>query len=140
MKNFFALVSGLLFGAGLAVSGMTNTEKVLGFLDISGDWVPDLAFVMGGAVLTTTLGYFLLFKFAKRPLFNVDFSLPLSKAIDAPLILGAGIFGVGWGLYGYCPGPALASVIYFSSTTYIFIAALVLGMMLTHLLQKRIKF
>lgn len=137
MKNLSALISGLVFGLGLAISGMTDTAKVIGFLDFGGNWVPDLAFVMGAAVLTATIGFRLVFGKMSEPLFNRNFSLPLSKSLDRPLILGASIFGIGWGLYGYCPGPALASIIYFSPTTFLFLVAMIAGMLFVHVVSKR---
>ncbi len=109
MRNVIALLCGLVFGVGLAVSGMTDTAKVLGFLDVSGHWVPDLAFVMGGAVCVTLLAFPLVLRRAK-PLLSASFSLPLNKAIDGRLLGGAAIFGIGWGIYGYCPGPAICCI------------------------------
>jgi hypothetical protein len=137
MKNISALAAGLLFGVGLAVSGMTDTAKVIGFLDITGKWVPDLAFVMGAAVLTTMLGFRVVFGKSRKPLFGENFSLPLNKTLDRPLILGASIFGIGWGLYGYCPGPAIASIVYLSPVTLIFLIAMSVGMALVHFALKR---
>ncbi|MFZ2507348.1 MAG: DUF6691 family protein, partial [Steroidobacteraceae bacterium] len=102
-----ALVSGLLFGLGLAISGMTDRFVVLGFLDLAGDFNPQLAFVLAGAVTVTTLAFRFVLK-SPRPLLAKQFRLPTAIAVDRPLLLGSAIFGIGWGLIGYCPGPALA--------------------------------
>jgi uncharacterized membrane protein YedE/YeeE len=127
MKALAALLCGLLFGVGLALSGMTDTAKVLGFLDIFGNWVPDLAFVMGGAVAVTSLLFTLVLR-RGRPLFADAFSLPASRLIDGRLLGGAAIFGIGWGLYGYCPGPGLTAMVYGHSGPFVFVAAMLVGM------------
>ena len=129
MKQWPALITGLLFGAGLALSGMTDPAKVLGFLDIAGDWIPDLAFVMGGA-LVVTLGATPLVLGRARPLLADAFRLPINKTVDAQLLIGGVIFGIGWGLWGYCPGPAMASLAYGEPTTLMFVAAMLVGMWL----------
>ncbi len=103
------LVAGTVFGAGLVISGMTLPEKVRGFLDFTGAWDPTLAFVMGSAVLVHAVAY-VLAKRRRAPLFAASFQLPTRRDIDGKLLLGAAIFGIGWGLGGYCPGPALASL------------------------------
>jgi uncharacterized membrane protein YedE/YeeE len=129
MKGLVALLCGTVFGVGLALSGMTDTAKVLGFLDLFGDWVPDLAFVMGGAVCVTLIA----FRFVLRrpgPIIGQTFSLPGENAIDSRLLTGAVVFGVGWGVYGYCPGPALSALVYLESSTFIFVAAMLAGMAL----------
>lgn len=129
MNNLTALICGLLFGIGLAMSGMTDTAKIQGFLDIFGTWVPDLAFVMGGAVLVTaTLTPFVLKR--SKPLFSPQFHLPGKVSIDRSLLLGALFFGLGWGLYGYCPGPAIAALTYLEWETVVFVAAMLCGMLL----------
>jgi len=128
MKNLAALACGILFGLGLALSGMTDTQKVISFLDIFGQWAPDLAFVMGGAVLVTIIGYRIVLK-SDRPLFDKDFHLPTRTIVDNRLIVGAIIFGTGWGLYGYCPGPAIASLTYLNLNSFIFLAAMLCGML-----------
>ena len=101
-------VSGLLFGLGLAVSGMVNPAKVLNFLDLAGQWDPSLAFVMGGALVTTFFGYRLVLK-RDHPVFESSFQLPTRTDLDARLIGGAALFGIGWGLAGVCPGPVLVA-------------------------------
>lgn len=109
MKLTIALIAGLVFGLGLSLGGMTQPAVVLGFLDLFGAWDPRLMFVMAGAVLTTAIGYRLVFR-RGRPLFESDFQLPMTKRFDARLIVGSALFGTGWGIAGYCPGPALASL------------------------------
>jgi hypothetical protein len=104
-----ALAAGLLFGAGLVVGGMTSPDKVRGFLDVTGAWDPTLVFVMGGAVLLHTVAYWLV-KGRTSPVLADAFQIPSRKDIDAKLLLGAAIFGLGWGVGGYCPGPAITSL------------------------------
>ncbi|MFT5604996.1 MAG: putative membrane protein YedE/YeeE [Paracoccaceae bacterium] len=128
-QGFAALLSGLLFGAGLAVSGMLIPDKVLNFLDIAGHWDPSLALVMGGAILVTLPGYFLVTK-RERPLFAKGFSVPLTRAIDGRLIGGAALFGVGWGLSGLCPAPSLVNITSGLSAVLVFVAAMLAGMLL----------
>lgn len=109
MKLGMACLAGLLFGLGLSLGGMTQPAVVLGFLDIFGNWNPRLVFVMAGAVLTTAIGYRSVWGRA-RPWFEPEFKLPATRQIDSRLVLGAALFGIGWGIAGYCPGPALASL------------------------------
>ena len=109
MRAWIAFAAGLLFGLGLSLGGMTQPAVVLGFLDIFGAWDPRLVFVMAGAVLTTAVGYRLVLR-RPRPLLAERFQWPMSRRIDARLIGGAALFGIGWGIAGYCPGPALASL------------------------------
>jgi uncharacterized protein len=135
-ENLAAAVSGLLFGLGLCLSGMADPSVVLGFLDLAGAWNPALVFVMGGGVAVTFIGYRLVFGFA-RPIFAEKFSLPTAAAIDAPLIAGAAIFGIGWGLAGYCPGPALVSLASGKAEVFIFAAAMLLGMIAVRWLRSR---
>ena len=131
-----ACVCGLVFAAGLVLSGMTQPAKVIGFLNFAGltqgvfpgQWDPTLAFVMGGAVLVTVVGYAWTRRSGGKPWLAADFNLPLRTAVDRRLVLGAVAFGVGWGLAGYCPGPALASVLNGSADTLIFVAAMLVGM------------
>ena len=124
--NLAALASGLLFGAGLAVSGMIDPLRVLGFLDVAGDWDPTLAFVMGGAVLVTAPAFWL----ARRrhaPLFAPKFDMPTATRIDRRLIVGATLFGIGWGIAGFCPGPAFAGLAAMWHELIWFIPAYALG-------------
>ena len=129
MKAWPALVSGVLFGLGLTLSGMSDPAKVLGFLDITGAWIPDLIFVMGGAVIVT---FFLTPSVLRRqaPLIASAFSLPGKQLLDRRLVGGAMLFGIGWGLSGYCPGPALVSLLYGYESTLIFCLAMFAGMAL----------
>jgi hypothetical protein len=129
MRALTGLGTGVLFGAGLAASGMTNTAKVIGFLDIGGRWDPDLLWVMASAVIVTLLGFRFVLKQAK-PLFSEAFSSPSKLSIDVRLVTGAALFGVGWGLYGYCPGPAIAALVYRSPVTLLFVIAMLSGMWL----------
>lgn len=128
MQLLAALASGLLFGAGLALGGMTNPAKVLGFLDVTGAWDPSLAFVMGGALAVNALAYALTRKRAK-PLFADAFALPTKRELDARLLGGAALFGVGWALVGLCPGPALASLARGEGEVFAFVAAMCAGML-----------
>jgi uncharacterized protein len=127
VRTVVALVSGLLFGLGLAVSQMINPAKVLGFLDLFGDWDPSLAFVMLGAVPLTALGYRLA-RLRGAPLWAAAYSTPSQSRIDRRLAGGAVLFGIGWGLVGYCPGPALASIGLGNPATLLFVAAMLAGM------------
>ena len=121
--NATALLSGTLFGAGLATAQMTNPAKVLGFLDVAGAWDPSLAFVMGAAILVSAIAY----RRSKTP-------LQLSTKIDGRLLTGASLFGLGWGLAGFCPGPAIAALVTGSAQVVVFVVAMVGGMALYHLL------
>jgi len=122
-----AFASGLLFGLGLTVSHMIDPAKVLGFLDLAGDWDPSLALVMLGALAVAAPGYALARRLA-RPLCTADFVPPTRTAVDRRLMVGALLFGTGWGLVGYCPGPALASVGFGGGRTLLFVAAMLAGM------------
>ena len=122
-----ALISGSIFGLGLTLSQMVNPKKVLDFLDIFGHWDPSLLFVMAGALSTTFIGYRIVFR-NQRPSFTQKFRLPTRTDIDARLVIGAVIFGVGWGLSGLCPGPAFASASIAGPNIFIFLAMMVLGM------------
>lgn len=110
IRNLVALAAGMLFGVGLVVGGMTLPTKVVGFLDFTGSWDPTLMFVMGGAVMVHAAVYRLVLK-RRSPFFADAFQLPTRKDLDARLIAGAAIFGLGWGLGGYCPGPAVTSLV-----------------------------
>jgi len=127
MKLIMALVAGLVFGLGLIVSGMTDPSKVIGFLNLAGSWDPSLAFVMGGAILVGLVAFRLA---ARRPksLLGDPMRIPGARQIDRRLILGGLTFGIGWGLAGYCPGPALASLASGGSQPLLFTAAMLVGM------------
>lgn len=133
MRTLAALACGILFGAGLALSGMTNPAKVLAFLDIAGSWDATLVFVMAGAIAVNATAYAMTRRRA-RPLLADAFTLPARRELDAPLLGGAALFGVGWGMVGLCPGPALASLARGEPGTIVFVAAMVAGM----LLQRRV--
>jgi uncharacterized protein len=132
MPILAALVSGLVFGFGLAISGMTQPTKVLGFLDVlgiaSGTWDPTLAFVMIGALAVAAPG-FLLARSRGQPLFAPAAAWPSQRDIDRPLLAGAVLFGIGWGLVGLCPGPAIANLATFSSPVVAFVIAMGIGML-----------
>ena len=135
MRGIVALLCGIVFGTGLAVSGMTDTAKVLGFLDIFGTWVPDLAFVMGGAVCVTLVAFRFVLK-RGHPVLSARFFLAGTTAIDGRILSGAAIFGIGWGVYGYCPGPALSALVYLDSKTVLFVVAMLVGMALANRVTK----
>lgn len=126
MRNTVAFLSGGLFGAGLLVSGMTDTRKVQGWLDVFGDWDPTLAFVLGGAILPMALAWAVARN--RRPVLGDAFPSPARGGIDRPLVVGSLLFGMGWGLLGLCPGPALASLTFGGWTGALFLVAMIAGM------------
>lgn len=128
-RNISALFAGLIFGLGLTISEMVNPAKVLAFLDLFGNWDPSLAFVMGGALIVTAIGYRLVWR-AERPVFAERFQVPGSRRVDARLAMGAVLFGVGWGLVGLCPGPAISALTFGGMPVYVFMAAMGGGMAL----------
>jgi uncharacterized membrane protein YedE/YeeE len=132
MNILAALISGLIFGLGLVVSQMIDPAKIIAFLDLAGSWDPSLACVMAGAVPVAAIGYALARR-RPRPLFADTFRLPVLSAIDARLIGGAVLFGVGWGLAGYCPGPAVAAIGIGRPSALIFVLAMLVGMALHEL-------
>lgn len=137
-RNFTALIAGILFGIGLAVSQMVNPEKVIGFLDLFGQWDPSLAFVMGGALIVTMLGY----RFATskpQPVFEREFRIPANKQIDGRLAIGSVLFGMGWGLVGLCPGPAVAALLVGGLPVFVFFSAMIVGMALFELFDTRLQ-
>lgn len=134
-RTVSALLIGLLFGAGLAVSGMMNPAKVLGFLDIAGDWDPTLAFVMGGA-LAVALPATLVARRRSRPVLGERFDMPAKRTIDVPLIAGSALFGLGWGLVGFCPGPAFAALATGLWQPGLFVVAMLAGMLVFHVLRR----
>ncbi|MFC7297346.1 YeeE/YedE family protein [Herminiimonas aquatilis] len=136
MQIIMASLIGLIFGLGLIVSGMADPSKVLNFLDLSGDWDPSLAFVMGGAII---VGLF-AFRFASRlqkSLLGEAMRLPTATNLDRRLIAGSLLFGIGWGLGGYCPGPALVSLTMGNPKSIIFIVAMLAGMMIFEVWERR---
>jgi uncharacterized membrane protein YedE/YeeE len=135
-RVLLALACGLLFGAGLVVSDMINPARVLAFLDVAGDWDPALAFVMGGALIPSLTAYAARRRL-ERPLLDDRFHVPTNRQIDARLVGGAVIFGIGWGLVGVCPGPAIAALLSGKWQVPVFIAAMIAGMALHHRVQMR---
>ena len=136
MNRITVLVSGLLFGAGVTLSGMVNPLKVLNFMDIAGNWDPTLIFVMGAGLVITFIGYRLVLK-QPKPLYAPAFALPASDRIDRRLIGGAALFGLGWGLTGFCPGPAVASLVFGYWQSALFVAAMAAGMIAVKLITHR---
>jgi uncharacterized membrane protein YedE/YeeE len=129
MPIVYALLAGVLFGAGLTISDMVNPARVQNFLDIAGTWDPTLVFVMGGALAVALPGYRLVLG-RTAPLSAATFHLPAARDIDRRLIGGAALFGVGWGLAGICPGPAFADIVTFAPGVFVFIAAMLAAMLL----------
>ena len=127
MKIALGFVCGLIFGIGLVISGMSNPAKVLNFLDVFGTWDPSLAFVMGGAVVVAFVGYRIVLQ-RPAPLLSDTFHLPTIKDVDGQMLTGAALFGVGWGLGGFCPGPAFTALPLMSTGILAFFPALVIGM------------
>ena len=131
-----ALLSGALLGAGLALSDMINPARVLAFLDIAGAWDATLVFVMGGAVAAAAIGY-IVARRMHQPLLGSRFFIPENRALDARLVLGAALFGIGWGLAGVCPGPAVAALVFGLWQPWVFFLAMVAGMLLHRVLTER---
>jgi uncharacterized membrane protein YedE/YeeE len=136
MQIFMALIAGLIFGLGLIFSGMTNPAKVIGFLDLAGNWDPSLGFVMAGAIVVSFLPFHLA-KGRSMALLGGPIRLPTATDIDRRLVLGSVAFGAGWGLAGYCPGPALASLLSGGTKPLVFVIAMLAGMVVFELLQWR---
>lgn len=134
MRLPIAYLIGLVFGLGISMSGMANPAKVLNFFDVAGSWDPSLAFVMGGAVLVTFFGYRWVLT-RPKPLFDTQFSLPSRTDIDGRLISGSLIFGVGWGIAGFCPGGALPALGTGNLTVVLFVVALIVGIYLTRTVE-----
>jgi uncharacterized membrane protein YedE/YeeE len=135
MRNLVNAAAGLIFGLGLLISGMANPAKVQNFLDLAGSFDPSLIFVMGGAVLVAFAGYRLVLR-RQRPLLEKRFFLPTLKDIDGRLVMGAALFGVGWGLSGFCPGPAIVSLPLLARGTLIFVPSMLAGIALVRLLTQ----
>lgn len=123
-------LAGAIFGLGIAISGMANPAKVLNFFDLAGSWDPSLIFVMGGALITTAIGYLLVFRARQAPLFDASFHLPINKSIDARLVTGSAVFGVGWGIAGFCPGGAIPAIGFGGVPVIAFVGAMVTGIVL----------
>lgn len=131
-----SLLTGLVFGLGLMVSGMANPAKVLGFLDLAGRWDPSLALVMAGAIAVGSAA-FLLAKNRTRSLLGADMKLPTASRIDRRLVMGSALFGMGWGIAGFCPGPGLVALGMGESKALVFVAAMLAGMAVFEVLEKR---
>jgi uncharacterized membrane protein YedE/YeeE len=134
MTLLINFVIGLIFGLGLVVSGMSDPAKVLNFLDLAGTWDPSLAFVMGGAVIVTFIGYRIVLQ-RKAPIFDTKFHVPTRTDVDARLIVGPALFGIGWGLGGFCPGPALTAIGLGAPGTLMFVPAMLVGMWVARLMS-----
>ena len=132
MRTLFpGLIGGVIFGAGLALSDMINPARVQAFLDVAGAWDPTLAFVMGAALLPSAIAY-LIRRRMTRPLLGDRFSIPERRTLDRPLLIGAAMFGIGWGLAGFCPGPAIAGLVLGAWQPWLFVGAMLAGMALHH--------
>ena len=129
MKYLSALLIGAVFGIGIVISGMGNPAKLQNFFDLAGTWDPSLAFVMGGALVVALPGYALIFRRRARPVLEPAFSLPSSKVVDARLVGGSALFGIGWGIVGFCPGGAIPVIGLFHASIFIFLAAMIAGML-----------
>ena len=136
MSKLISLICGIIFGIGLVISEMINPSKVLGFLNLFGDWDPSLAFVMLGALIISS-PFFHLFKNNKKPIFTESFSYSNNKEINKNLIIGSSLFGAGWGLIGLCPGPAIASLALFNINSAVFGIAMFVGFYLVKLSDLR---
>ncbi|WP_045836591.1 YeeE/YedE family protein [Hyphomicrobium sp. 99] len=136
MSLVIDLAAGLIFGIGLVISGMANPAKVLNFLDVAGSWDPSLAFVMLGAIAVTATGYHFVLR-QPKPLVDPSFHLPVQSKIDRPLVIGSAIFGLGWGLFGFCPGPAITSLGLAATGTLVFVATMLIGILAAGLVRKR---
>ena len=130
MKYLSALLIGAVFGLGIVISGMGNPAKVQNFFDLAGTWDPSLAFVMGGALAVALPGYALIFRRRARPVLEPAFSLPTQRVIDARLIGGSAIFGIGWGIVGFCPGGVIPVIGLLDASIFIFLAARIAGMLI----------
>lgn len=137
MKHVITYLSGLVFGLGISLSGMSNPAKVINFFDVAGAWDPSLAFVMGGAVVVAFFGYRAVFARYETPAFEPQFNVPTSRVIDAKLVGGSAVFGIGWGIAGFCPGGALPALGTLDPAVFIFSVALVAGILSAKFLMKQ---
>lgn len=137
-EGIVAFCCGLIFALGLGISGMTQPGVVTAFLDIFGNWDPRLLFVMGGAVLVYSIGYRIVVK-SSKPLIATQFQIPKLRRVDRPLAVGSILFGIGWGLAGFCPGPALTSIASFGHSQLVFVVAMFIGMAIFEVLDRRKK-
>lgn len=137
-KLFSAFLIGGVFGLGIAISGMINPAKVLNFFDVAGTWDPSLVFVMSGGLAVAFVGYRIVFGRQRAPLFEPSFALPAKRAIDAELIGGAAVFGIGWGIAGFCPGGSIPALGLGYWQTAAFVAAVIAGIASARLVKTRI--
>lgn len=137
MRGFISFITGLIFALGLGMSGMTKTHVVKGFLDILGSWNLNLVGVMVGAIMVHSIAFHFIKK-RKSPIFDSKFYLPTKKDIDKRLLTGSAIFGLGWGWAGICPGPGLVSLVSGQASIFVFVAAMMVGMGLFKLIEKRL--
>ncbi|GAL31104.1 predicted transporter component [Vibrio variabilis] len=137
MQRVISILSGFLFGAGMIISGMNDPANVMAFLDIFGAWSPDLAFVMGGALLVFAPSYWLVIRKKQEPVCTDQFCLSDNNKIDKKLLSGAALFGIGWGIAGICPGPAISSMANGSFGILGFVAAMLVGMVLTDIVVEK---
>ena len=135
--NLVSLIAGLLFGAGMMISGMVDPVRVFGFLDIAGVWDASLMFVMGGALLVFAPVYLLFIRYQDKPICSSEFKLSKNNKLDKPLIAGAAIFGVGWGMSGICPGPAITAIGSGDVSILLFIISMVVGSYLGRLFSQK---
>lgn len=136
LRIMAAFAAGLVFGVGLSISGMLDPTRVQGFLDVTGAWDPTLVFVLAGAVTVATIGY-RLSRLLPRPALDARFHLPTNRNVDARLVLGAALFGIGWGLSGLCPGPAIAGLATGVASIALFVVAMLAGMIVYRFLPER---
>lgn len=130
-----ALIIGMIFGAGIAISGMANPAKVLNFFDLFGTWDPSLAVVMGSALVTAFVGYRLVFGAFPKPILREEFAIPKNITIDFRLISGAAVFGIGWGISGFCPGGSIPALGLGEGSAYVFFLAMILGIVVARVLN-----
>ena len=137
MKLVSAFFIGALFGLGIIIGGMGNPAKIMNFFDVTGTFDQSLIFVMGGALITTFIGYRVVFAQRKRPFIGTAFQLPKKADIDAPLVIGAGLFGIGWGITGFCPGGSIPAVTLGEPSVWIFIGSMIAGITLARAWNRR---
>ena len=135
MSKIVSCISGIIFSVGLSISNMINPEKVLGFLDLFGQWDPSLIFVMMGAIIISAPIFF-LFRNKNKPLFADNFAMPTLKSVDKNLIIGSTTFGIGWGMVGFCPGPAISSLALLNTYSLFFVLSLLGGFLLTEFVNR----
>ncbi|SNY90960.1 hypothetical protein SAMN04515647_1151 [Cohaesibacter sp. ES.047] len=138
MRYLVAALIGGLFGLGITLSGMANPAKVLNFFDLAGSFDPSLAIVMAGALSVAAPGYALVFRKQRKPVYDTEFHLPRSNRIDARLVLGSAVFGIGWGIGGFCPGASIPALGLGHASSFIFVLALIVGILVAGRMQQSI--